>query len=98
MNAASPSCCPEQVARAEPGLLSIIDYRRADLWAAGTLAYELYGAPNPFYDLDSRTYAESDLPQPPAAMPPVVRALVLDMLRRDPKQVRMSALLSCLMH
>ncbi|KAH7957423.1 hypothetical protein HPB52_018856 [Rhipicephalus sanguineus] len=75
-----------------------VDNLLLDLSKAGTLAYELYGAPNPFYDLDSRTYAESDLPQPPAAMPPVVRALVLDMLRRDPKQVRMSALLSCLMH
>lgn len=82
----NPALMPPEVARAEPGLLSVIDYRRADLWAAGTLAYELYGAPNPFYDLDSRTYAESDLPQPPAAMPPVVQALVLDMLRKDPKQ------------
>uniref|UniRef100_A0A131YUD8 non-specific serine/threonine protein kinase n=1 Tax=Rhipicephalus appendiculatus TaxID=34631 RepID=A0A131YUD8_RHIAP len=82
----NPALMPPEVAGAEPGLLSIIDYRRADLWAAGTLAYELYGAPNPFYDLDSRSYAESDLPQPPGAMPPVVQALVRDMLRRDPKQ------------
>lgn len=82
----NPALMPPEVAGAEPGLLSVIDYQRADLWAAGTLAYELYGAPNPFYYWDSRTYAESDLPQPPDAMPPVVRALVRDMLRRDPRQ------------
>lgn len=82
----NPALMAPEVAGAEPGLLSIIDYRRADLWAAGTLAYELYGAPNPFYNLDSRTYAESDLPQPPGSMPPVVKALVSDMLRRDPKE------------
>lgn len=82
----NPALMPPEVAGAEPGLLSVIDYQRADLWAAGTLAYELYGAVNPFYHWDSRTYAESDLPEPPDAMPPVVRALVRDMLRRDPRQ------------
>lgn len=82
----NPALMPPEVAGAEQGLLSIIDFRRADLWAAGTLAYELYGAPNPFYDLDSRVYAESDLPEPPSAMPPVVRALVRDLLQRDPRK------------
>lgn len=71
----------------------MLDYSRADLWAAGTLAYEIYGSPNPFYDggydgapLESRSYRESDLPDPPRGAPPVVRDLVRDVLRRDPSQ------------
>lgn len=84
----NPALMAPEVAAAEPGLLSMLDYSRADLWAAATLAYELYGAPNPFHngDRDSRTYCEAELPPPPRGMPPVVQALVRDMLRRDPAQ------------
>jgi hypothetical protein len=46
-----------------PGLFASLDYSQADVWAAGTIAYEIFGAKNPFYDdkskerhLDSRTY------------------------------------------
>ena len=46
-----------EVANATPGLFSFIDYSKADVWAAGTLAYEMFGLENPFYNgLDSRTY------------------------------------------
>ena len=45
------------------GLFSSLDYSQADVWAAGTIAFEIFGAKNPFYDdvakkrhLDSRTY------------------------------------------
>lgn len=84
----NPALMAPEVAAAEPGLLSVLDYSRADLWAAATLAYELYGAPNPFHDgdRDSRTYREAELPPPPRSMPSVVQALVRDMLRRDPAQ------------
>ena len=51
-----------EVANAEPGLFSFIDYSKADVWATGTLAYEIFGLKNPFYHtkqnrgLDSRSY------------------------------------------
>lgn len=84
---------PPEVSTAQPGPLSVLDYSRADVWVAATLAYEVYGAPNPFYGhLDSRTYAERELPQPPRDMPPVVRALVRHMLRRDPRKRPSAAL------
>jgi hypothetical protein len=45
------------------GIFASLDYSQADVWAAGTIAYEIFGAKNPFYDdkskerhLDSRTY------------------------------------------
>ncbi|XP_077551503.1 PTEN-induced putative kinase 1 [Haemaphysalis longicornis] len=85
---------PPEVSAAQPGPLSVLDYRRADVWVAATLAYELWGAPNPFYGhrMDSRTYAEQELPRPPQDMPPVVRALVRDMLRREPRKRPSAAL------
>lgn len=51
-----------EVANAEPGLFSFINYSKADVWATGTLAYEIFGLKNPFYHtkqnrgLDSRSY------------------------------------------
>lgn len=51
-----------EVANASPGLFSFINYAKADVWAAGTIAYEIFGEANPFYKdndnnyLDSRTY------------------------------------------
>lgn len=85
---------PPEVSGACPGPLSVLDYGRADVWVAGTLAYELWGAPNPFYSqgLDSRTYGEEELPRPPRDMPPVVRALVRGMLRREPRKRPSAAL------
>lgn len=89
----NPALMAPEVAGAVPGLFSVLDYDRADLWAVGTLAYEIYGAENPFYGgdgasvrLDSRFYREEDLPDLPRAAPPVVRKLVRDLLRRDPSQ------------
>ena len=38
-----------EVKNAEPGIFSSIDYSKADVWSAGSIAYELFGAPNPFY-------------------------------------------------
>jgi PTEN induced putative kinase 1 len=48
---------------------SYLDYRKADVWTAGTLAYEIFGQPNPFYyrsslgsRISSSSYSEEDLP------------------------------------
>ena len=52
-----------EIKTAVPGPDSILDYTKADLWAAGALAYEIFGAVNPFYGyLDARHYSEEDLP------------------------------------
>lgn len=77
-----------EVAGAQPGPLSWIDYGRADVWAVGALCYPLWGLPLPFGGgtLDSRSYRERDLPPLPEDAPPAVRALVRDMLHRDPQQ------------
>ena len=64
-----------EVVRARPGAFATIDYSRADLWTAGTIAHQLYGQPNPFTSgLSSRTYVAPP-PPPPSAPPPVRRLL-----------------------
>lgn len=51
-----------EVSTAKPGTFTTIDYGKADIWAAGAIAYEIFGEPNPFYaargkkKMDSRTY------------------------------------------
>lgn len=32
----------------EPGMFAFLDYSKSDLWAAGALAYEIFGFMNPF--------------------------------------------------
>ncbi|GAV00526.1 hypothetical protein RvY_11359 [Ramazzottius varieornatus] len=54
-----------EVVNAKPGILSFIDYGRSDLWAVGTIAYEIFKGFNPFFEgvfkLDSGTYDDSQL-------------------------------------
>lgn len=72
---------------AEPGADVILDYTFADLWAAGALAYEIFGVDNPFYSLcDARTYSEEALLLLPADVPDTVQQLVQLMLKRHPNQ------------
>lgn len=40
-----------------------IYYSKADVWAAGVLAFEMCGHDNPFNTLDVRGYTENQLPQ-----------------------------------
>lgn len=83
-----------EVACARPGPFQVIDYSKADLWAAGTLAIEILGHPNPFHHgnnvrLDSRSYSEKDLNIPPNmndSNDPVIWKLISSILQRDPKQ------------
>lgn len=75
----------------QPGTFSVLDYRKADLWACGALAYEVFGRPNPFYatedgcNLRNSTYADTELPGLPTEVPPLVRALVENVLQRQPR-------------
>ncbi|KAK1898520.1 Serine/threonine-protein kinase PINK1 mitochondrial [Dissostichus eleginoides] len=54
-----------EVSSASPGRASLIDYRKADGWAVGAVAYEIFGEQNPFYGaggLQSRSYEETRSP------------------------------------
>lgn len=80
-----------EIASAEPGRFAQLDYRKADAWSAGALAYEIFGADNPFYNtgqgrLDSRNYRLDELPHMPDDVPAVVQRVVAALLEREPKK------------
>ncbi|XP_030216392.1 serine/threonine-protein kinase PINK1, mitochondrial [Gadus morhua] len=78
-----------EVATAVPGRAVVIDYSKADAWAVGTISYEIFGEPNPFYGaqgLESRSYQENQLPRPPAAVAADVQLVVSLLLRRNPEK------------
>jgi len=73
-----------EVSGATPGTFTSICYEKSDLWSAGTLAYQIYGADNPFYSLDSRRYSVSELPPLPSTSPSVISCLVRAILEPSP--------------
>jgi serine/threonine protein kinase len=91
-----------EVYNAEPGMFSSIDYSKSDVWSAGAIAYELFGAPNPFYgdrninakgvkrNLFNRSTASSGFPPLPSDTPPLIVKLINQMLERNPSK-RMTA-------
>ena len=81
-----------EVSGASPGTFSYIDYSKADVYAAGAIAYEIFGQENPLYRGRHPGGASDplrDLPPIPDA-PEVITRLVHDMLRRNPNN-RLSA-------
>lgn len=79
-----------EVVTAVPGPFTNINYTKADLWTAGTIAYEIFGLKNPFYgdknetrSLRNHNYTEGDLPPLPESVPVVISALVKNMLSRS---------------
>ncbi|KAM4872739.1 serine/threonine-protein kinase PINK1, mitochondrial [Thomomys bottae] len=77
-----------EVSTACPGPRTVIDYSKADAWAVGAIAYEIFGMANPFYGqgrahLESRSYQESQLPQLPEMVPLDARQLVRALLQRE---------------
>lgn len=76
-----------------PGTFSVLNYTKADLWAAGAIAYEIFGSNNPFYDgknwkkLRNVSYKDEDLPELPEDVPGVIKALVKNILSRNPSKV-----------
>ncbi|KAL0277022.1 UNVERIFIED_CONTAM: hypothetical protein PYX00_004451 [Menopon gallinae] len=76
-----------EIAGAKWGPFSTLNYTKSDLWAVGTIAYELFGMENPFYDkskrLKSISYRESDLPALPDSVPFIIRSLVSNILSRS---------------
>lgn len=84
------SCFHPQVITAVPGSSAVIDYSKADAWAVGAIAYEIFGRPNPFYrgvGLESRRYQEKQLPPLPSSVPGDVQLVIRLLLRRNPEKV-----------
>ena len=82
-----------EISKATPGPFNSVDYGKSDLWSVATIAYELFGGRNPFYDVrvSSRSYGSADeLPKMPSMTPTPIQALVRDLLNRDPRK-RVSA-------
>lgn len=82
-----------------PGTFSILDYSKADLWACGTIAYEIFDSINPFYGqskandkspetkvLKSATYQDAQLPSLKENVPSIIRKLIGNILHRNPNQ------------
>uniref|UniRef100_A0A8D2KKI0 Serine/threonine-protein kinase PINK1, mitochondrial n=1 Tax=Urocitellus parryii TaxID=9999 RepID=A0A8D2KKI0_UROPR len=77
-----------EVSTACPGPRAVIDYSKADAWAVGAIAYEIFGLANPFYGqgrahLESRSYQETQLPALPESVPLDTRQLVRALLQRE---------------
>lgn len=80
-----------EVVMARAGPFTAIDYSRSDLWTAGCLAYEIFGASNPFCPeadscLSSYTYEEQELPSLPSSTPAAIKKLISQILYRDPRK------------
>lgn len=79
-----------EVVSVEPGPFTSINYTKADLWTAGTIAYEIFGLKNPFYGnydekatLKNHSYVDDELPALPESVPYVITALVKNILVRN---------------
>lgn len=78
-----------EVTTAVPGSGVVIDYSKADAWAVGAIAYEIFGQENPFYravGLESRRYQEKQLPALPSSVPADVQLIIRFLLRRNPSK------------
>lgn len=83
-----------EVMCSEPGPFTRINYSKSDAWAAGAIAYELFGMENPFYSSSSDTrpplnnvsYTEEDLPPLPERVPVTVANLIHNLLVRNPSK------------
>ncbi|XP_052901630.1 serine/threonine-protein kinase Pink1, mitochondrial [Anopheles moucheti] len=74
-----------------PGTFAILNYTKADLWACGAIAYEIFGSDNPFYSdmhtaLRNTTYEEHMLPTMDQDVPKIIQCLVQNILQRNPNK------------
>lgn len=80
---------PEIVTKT-PSMFSKLNYTKADLWACGAIAYEIFGYANPFYDSKYSTtlrnvdYDDAMLPEMHDEIPLIVRKLIENLLQRNP--------------
>ncbi|KAJ8918338.1 hypothetical protein NQ315_008031 [Exocentrus adspersus] len=81
-----------EILNQRPGSFSVLNYSKSDLWAAGAIAYEIFGSINPFYGdaaqekLKSVSYKEDELPELPDSVPGIIRMLIKNCLRRNPNK------------
>lgn len=85
---------PEIISK-HPSMFSVLNYTKSDLWACGTIAYEIFGYTNPFYNspnsnfptaMMNDSYSELMLPELGEEVPLIVRSLVENILQRNPNQ------------
>jgi len=83
-----------EVITAEPGSFTSINYTKADLWAVGTIAYEIFGMENPFHGkkgekatLNNYNYTENELPALPESLPRIIDILIKNALSRNLSKV-----------
>lgn len=84
-----------------PGPFAVLNYAKADLWACGAIAYEIFGMPNPFYSssgglnvakgqqtfsLRNSDYKDDDLPALSEECPSLVQQLVYNILSPNPSK------------
>lgn len=84
-----------------PGPFAVLNYGKADLWACGALAYEIFGMRNPFYSssgglarergqltysLKNSDYKPEQLPPMSEACPPLLQQLVYNILNPNPSK------------
>ncbi|KAL5279474.1 PINK1 family protein [Megaselia abdita] len=81
-----------EIINKEPGRFAVLDYTKADLWASGAIAYQIFGLTNPFYAdetdsaLKNYDYNVEDLPELDEKCPPLVKELILNILNPNPAQ------------
>lgn len=89
-----------EIVTAQPSPNGVLDYSKADLWSLGTIAYEIFGAENPFCrtrrnscKLDSYSYCDDDIPEF-ASKIPLLSTLIYRVLSRDPNNVSLSTFIN----
>ncbi|XP_017853192.1 uncharacterized protein LOC108607083 [Drosophila busckii] len=90
-----------EIFNTQPSPFAVLNYSKADLWACGALAYEIFGQPNPFYSasgglahargelsysLRNSDYRQEQLPPLSDACPPLLQQLVYNILNPNPSK------------
>ncbi|XP_005180031.1 serine/threonine-protein kinase Pink1, mitochondrial-like [Musca domestica] len=86
-----------EIINKQPGPFAVLNYGKADLWACGAIAYEIFGMRNPFYSssgglaietysLRNSDYKDEDLPQLSEECPTLVQQLIYNILSPNPSK------------
>ncbi|EDW86407.2 uncharacterized protein Dwil_GK17835, isoform C [Drosophila willistoni] len=91
-----------EIINMQPGPFAVLNYSKADLWACGAMAYEIFGMQNPFYSsgggalaqkqgaltysLKNSDYRQEQLPLLNDTCPPLVQQLVYNILNPNPSK------------
>uniref|UniRef100_A0AAG5CUI1 non-specific serine/threonine protein kinase n=1 Tax=Anopheles atroparvus TaxID=41427 RepID=A0AAG5CUI1_ANOAO len=75
----------------QPGAFALLNYTKADLWACGAIAYEIFGERNPFYTgeqsaLRNTSYEDDMLPPLNQNVPKLIQCLVRNILQKNPNR------------